>query len=235
MIKAAIVEDQAEDFEKLQTYLRDYGNENGISFEIVRFSNGLNFIEEYRPEYDLIFMDIEMPHLNGLDAARRLREIDEDVALIFVTNMLQYAINGYEVDAIDFMVKPVTYFNFSRKLKKALKLIGRNEGKTIVVHSEDRTQVMPVSEIYYIEKDKNYLLIHSAKGEFRERGTISELAEELSEFGFSRCFSSCLVNLKYVTSLEKDRLIVEGDILPISRRQKKEFMMDFAKYFGGGA
>ncbi len=232
-MRVAIVEDQLKDFELLQSYLHKYGKENGISIEMEHFSNGLNFIEDYHPDFDIVFMDIEMPHLGGLEAARRLRIIDEEVALIFVTNMLQYAINGYEVNAIDFIVKPVSYFNFQQKLTKARKHLHYSEEKKIVVHANERTQTISMKEIYYIDKDKNYLLFHTSKGVFRERGTIGEMEQELADAGFSKCVSSCLVNLAHVSEIRKDTLVVQGEVIPISRRQKKDFMIDFARHFGG--
>ncbi len=234
MIRFAVAEDQQKDFDLLNGYMEKYAAENGLVIEVTRFANGLNFIEEYKPDYDIVFLDIEMPHLNGMDAARQLREIDGDVAIIFVTNMMQYAIQGYEVNAIDFMVKPVTYFNFSQKLKKALNMIGRNEEKSVILHDEDRTVVVAAKDIYYVEKDKNYLLYHTVKGVFRERGTLTEALETLKDSGFSKCFTSCMVNLAHVSDLGSDTLTVNGDILPISRRQKKDFMMDFTKYYRGG-
>ncbi len=234
MIRFAIVEDTQSDFDLLSGYMDRYAQENALQIQVTRFTNGLNFIEEYKPEFDIIFMDIEMPHLNGMDAAHRLREIDMNVAIIFVTNMMQYAIQGYEVNAIDFIVKPVTYFNFAQKLKKALVRIGRNEERTVVLKDEDHSVVVDVKDIYYVEKDKNYLVYHTAKGQFRERGTLQEALDSLADAGFSKCYTSVMVNLAHVAELGTDTLTVHGDVLPVSRRQKKDFMLDFTKYHRGG-
>lgn len=233
MIKVAIVEDQQDDFNLLSSYIRKYGEEKNLIFDIVHFSNGLNFIDEYTGDFEVVFMDIEMPHMDGMETARKLREMDASVSLVFVTNMIQYAIDGYEVDAMDFMVKPVKYYNFAQKLEKAITHAKRRTEKNIVVHTQDGVSVIPAKEIFYVEKERNYLILHTERGIFRERGTISELAEELADMGFSKCFSSCIVNLAYVSDLKKDTLVVHGTVLPISRRQKKDFMVDFAGYYGG--
>ena len=109
MFRIAIVEDEDACARLLEDYIRRYGETAGDAFRTDRFPNGLEFIENYRPVYDVILMDIRMPLVDGMEAARRLRAQDEETALIFVTNMAQYAIKGYEVQALDFMLKPVQY------------------------------------------------------------------------------------------------------------------------------
>ena len=91
----------------------------------------MDFLEAYRPDFDLVFLDIELPLLNGIETARRLRELDSVVALVFITNMEQYAVNGYEVDALDFVVKPINYYRFSSMMRKALRIIARKEEKAL--------------------------------------------------------------------------------------------------------
>ena len=106
----------------LQDYILRYSEEKQEPLAVECFENGLNFISDYKASCDIALMDIEMPHMNGLDTARKLREFDSQIPLIFITNMAQYAINGYEVQALDFMVKPIEYFNFSLKLDKAIRI-----------------------------------------------------------------------------------------------------------------
>ena len=118
MFRIAIVEDDTSCAEQLEEYLRRYGREAGEELEVCRFSDGLELADGYRPIYDLILLDIEMPHLDGMTAARKIREADSEVLLLFITNMAKYAISGYEVEALGFMLKPVNYFALSLKLKK---------------------------------------------------------------------------------------------------------------------
>ena len=233
MARIAIVEDQIDDFKVLEGYIARYAKENSVRLEIIHFANGLNFLDEYTSDFDVVFMDIEMPHIDGLNTARKLREFDSAVALIFVTNMIQYAINGYEVDAVDFMVKPVSYYNFTKKLEKAFRYSNMNQESHIVLRKDGTTVVMPIKEIYYIDKNKNYVDIHTTRGLFNLRTTISEMEEKLLPFGFAKCYIGCIVNLVHITEAQSARLLIAGEWLPISRRQKKEFMDRFADNLGG--
>ena len=109
MYRIAIVEDEKEFREQLQEYLKRYGVENNIVFQIDVFEDGSDILEHYQKNYDMVLLDIEMPKVNGMDAAERIREMDEEVVLMFITNMAQYAIRGYSVGALDFVMKPITY------------------------------------------------------------------------------------------------------------------------------
>ena len=106
MINVAIVEDEKQAADRLCSLFCRYERERGEKFRVVVFSDPVTFLANYSPDYELIMMDIDMPDLNGMDAVRKLREADREVMVIFVTNLAQYAVKGYEVDAFDFIVKP---------------------------------------------------------------------------------------------------------------------------------
>ena len=109
MVRIAIVEDEQEQADRLQSHIRRYGEEHQIGTQVTVCSNVITFLEQYKAEFDIVFMDIMMPMMNGMDAAHLLREKDDKVMLIFVTSMRQYALQGYDVAAADFIVKPVPY------------------------------------------------------------------------------------------------------------------------------
>lgn len=233
MIRIGLIDDDLDHLRLMKSFLTQYEKEEKVNFSIKEFNDGLNFVEDYDGNLDVIFLDIEMPHMDGMTAAKKIREKDQALSIVFVTNMAQYAIHGYEVNAIDFIVKPVSYYVFTDKLNKAIRFSRLNMEKDFVIQTEDSIIKLASSQIIYVEKDKNYLVFHTKQGVYRSRGTISELEQQLSREGFSECINGCLVNLKYVTKMEKDTVWVDEVPLPITRRRKKEFKEDFMKYLGG--
>ena len=113
MAKIAVVEDNDAMREQLCGFIAQYARESGRQLDVTAFADGAEIVDPYRPGFDIIFLDIEMPTLGGMPTAERIRQVDPDVVLVFVTNMAQYAIRGYEVDALDFVLKPVSYYQFS--------------------------------------------------------------------------------------------------------------------------
>ena len=129
MIRIAVVEDEELYAEQLQNYISKYAEERKKQIKVTWFQDGEDIVSGYKGEYDIILLDIQMRFMDGMTAAEKIRELDSEVVLMFITNMIQYAVRGYEVDAMDYVVKPVEYFAFSQKLDKA---IGRIQKKTEV-------------------------------------------------------------------------------------------------------
>lgn len=232
-MKIAVVDDNLKDGGRLKQYIEKYALEHEKKFEVFLYANGLDFLDDMGRNFDIVFMDIEMPHLDGIETARKMRETDDTTILIFITNLAQYAIHGYEVNAIEFMVKPVGYYNFSDKMTKALKYLRRNDEKIMLFKNSDVITKIPISRILYLEKDKNYIIFHTEQGDYRERGSMGEMEEKLSGMGFSKCIAGCLVNLRYVSRMEKDVVWLKNISLPVSRTQRKLFAKEFVDFLGG--
>lgn len=233
-MKIAVVDDNPKDGGRIKQYIERYALEQDQKFQVFLYASGLDFLDDMGRNFDVVFMDIEMPHLDGIETARKMRERDDTTILIFITNLAQYAIHGYKVNAIEFMVKPVGYYNFSDKMTKALRFVRRNEEKVMLFKSSDAVTKIPVSQILYLEKEKNYIIFHTERGEFRERGSMAEMEEKLAGAGFSKCIAGCLVNLRHVLKMEKDLVWVGNTSLPVSRAQRKEFAKEFVDFLGGG-
>ena len=229
----AVVDDSREDAGHLEAFLSRYHQEKNLPMQVHTFLSSVEFLESFHGEYDIIYLDIEMPGSNGLEVAHEIRSRDETVAIIFITNMAQYAIRGYEVNAVDFMVKPVGYFNFVQKLEKALRAAEKRGTQFLLLSNGDGLYRIPPTDILCIEKDKNYLVYHTRKGLFQQRGTIQEARQRLQGLAFSECTSGCLVNLRHVDRIGRETILVGGEELPVSRRMKKSFVQDYMDFLGG--
>ena len=160
MFKIAIVEDQEETRESLNRFVRQYAQEQGLQVEIRLITDGAEIAEHYTPGFDIIFMDVEMPRLDGVGAAEAIRAVDADVVLVFVTNMAQYAIRGYEVDALDYVLKPVNYYQFCTKLSRAIQRVQRRRGGQVVLQlAGGGIQLLDTADIYLEQHQKILALI----------------------------------------------------------------------------
>ena len=235
MFRIAIAEDDEDCARQLREYLERYGRENGEELEIRWFPDGMELAEEYRPVYDLLLLDIEMPHLDGMTAARKIRCVDSEVLILFITNMAKYAISGYEVEALGFMLKPVNYFSLSVKLKKAFSYLHSRAQKSLMIPTKDGMQKISAAEIRYAEVTDHRLQIHTTQGVCTMRGTLQELEEALVGQHFARCNTGYLVNLRHIQLIKSDRVVMAGgDELLMSRRKKEEFLLAVTEYYGKG-
>lgn len=233
MNRIAIIEDNSRDLDQILSFLSHYQQEHSTPFSITSFKDPMKFLSEYRPDYDLVFMDIDLPPFNGVDIARRLRDIDSVVALVFITNMEQCAVNGYEVDALDFVVKPINYYRFSSMMNKALRNIAKRDEKEILMRSSSKIARLAISQIYYVEVRDHLLIYHSTQGNLESWGKLSDIEKELIDYDFVRCSSSYLVNLRHIISVDGDTVNIAGDKLPISQRRRKAFYNSVTTYLSG--
>ena len=233
MVRIAIVEDDPSDMARLTECLRRYEQEQDETFSVKSFFAPAEFLNTYGPGYDLIFMEIELPLTNGMEVARQLREIDSIATLVFITNMEQYAVNGYEVDAIDFVVKPINYYRFSSMMRKAMRHIARRIEKEVLVQSAGSITRLRVSQILYVEIRDHLLIYHTDQGRFESWGKMTDVEADLSSHGFVRCSSSHLVNLRYVISVDGSGVNVAGEKLPLSQRRRKALYASVTSYLSG--
>ena len=236
MHKLLIIEDDAVEADVLREHVRRYAEERDEEFSVTWFRSALELSSGER-SFDLIFMDIDIPGINGMEAAELLRTYDTETPLIFVTNLAQYAVRGYEVQAIDFMVKPVTYASFKLRMNKAMRYVARGAQESLVVRvSRDETRVMAFSSISAVEVTNHDLTYHLDGGEnLVVHGSLSEVAERLASAGFVRVSKSCMVSMGHIRSFRSGAVTMhDGTQYAISRSMRKETVATITRYFGGG-
>ena len=233
MIRVAIVEDDAEVQGVLQEYVRRYTRQYGTEFEVTVFADGVDILEDYRAVYDIIFLDVEMKHLDGMTTAERIRQMDADVILIFITNMAQYAIRGYSVGALDYVLKPVPYFAFSQQLLKAVARLEKRAKHYLTVPVEGGLRRLDTASIYYLESEGHRVHFYTDEGDFSAPGTLKAFEEKLADCPFARCNSGYLVKLAQVRELRQSTVQVGPCELQVSRPKRKSFLATLTDYIGG--
>lgn len=231
--RVAIVEDNAESVKMLKAYIARFEKENNEHFEIFTFSDGDEITSDYEAKYDVIFLDIMMSRVDGMSAAQTIRSFDKSVIIIFITNTPQYAIKGYQVDALSYLLKPVPYFAFCQEMKKSLEKIKQRKNVSILLTTENGIVKLDVSDIYYVETMKHDLLIHSKSGDHVMKAPLKKIVEMVKGAAFVLCNSCYLINLDEVTGVNGDFVVINGKELKISRPRKKVFMEALASHFGG--
>lgn len=233
-MRIAIVEDEARYTEQLRDYLRKYQAEFDRRLEVSCYDNGMNFIHSFKSQFDIILLDVAMPYIDGFETAQKIRELDAEVVLLFVTNQAQHAIRGYEVDAMDYILKPISYFAFSQRLNRAISRVGRREEPCLVLNLKSGPRKLKIRDITYIESSGHNLIYHTLEGDFTILGSLKDAEERLEAYHFLRCNKGYLVSLRHVDNVQDGCAVVGGQNLLISRPRKTAFMEALTNYLGGG-
>ena len=224
MIQIAIVEDEEIYVKQLTEYIRKYQTERGRSIKVTVFGDGEDITENYSGGFDIILMDIQMRFMDGMTAAEKIRQMDQKVIIMFITNMIQYAVRGYEVDAMDYVVKPVEYFSFSQKLDKAVGRMRSEVKEFLTIPIGEGVVKIDIADIYFIEGQRHNVIYHTSRGDYCSRITMKELEEKLAVHNFFRCAKGYLVNMNHVEGFVGSDCGIHNVHIPVSRTRKKEFM-----------
>jgi DNA-binding LytR/AlgR family response regulator len=234
MIRIGVVEDDPASIDRLLSHLDRFQREHDERFHVGAFRDGRDIIEDYRPDWDILLLDIQMARVDGMTAARRIREVDSEVLIVFVTASPQYAVSGYEVDALSYLLKPVSYPVFAQELGRCLVRLRRRERRHMLFTAADGDRHrLDIADVLYLESAKHNVLIHTLDSDYTVATSLKAMEGELEDEDFFRCNSGYLVNLRHVTGVEGNDCRIRGGVrLQISRPRKKDFLAALAAYIG---
>ena len=232
MLRIGMVEDDAAQRSLLRSYLTRFFQGKAAP-EILEYEEGTSFLKALPENLDILFLDIAMGGPNGVEVARKFREKDRKTIIIFVTEMVQYALEGYSVNATDFLIKPVYYNSFCVSLEKALSILRDRMPEMIQITFDKTTTLVDVTSILYIETDGKRTLVHTRSRDLPCTETMKVLEEKLDSHGFVRCHQAFLVNLRFVESVSRQEILVQGKSIPISRYRREEFLRKMTRFVGG--
>ncbi len=231
-MRIAIVEDSPVIRQQIEACLARFSEETGEELAVSVFADGMDIAGKYVPNYDLILLDIQMEKMDGMRTAEKIREQDDVVLLVFLTRMENYAVRGYAVGALDYILKPVNYLVLKKVLQRALGLLKKRGQKDIAVSTQKGLVRLSVADIRYVEARRHQLRIHTGAEDYFIHDTMQNLETQLSPYHFYRCHNGYLVNLLHVSRVYKNTVTVDGEELLVARPRQKEFMARMLEYLG---
>lgn len=233
MITIAICDDETSVRKDLAGKLEQYAQETGTELRVLQFSAGEELLESYKPEIDLIFLDIEMQVMDGVTAAKKIRGMDERVGIIFLTSYTKYALRGYTVGAMNYIIKPIHYTRLKREMERFWEKRSKEPQEFIAVSNENGKFRVLLKDLKYIETDKGSVVLHTSDKEVPVNKSMKELEQLLPAATFQRCHTSFIVNMDYIDGAKKLEIqLMDKTIIPISQPKRKSFMEALTKYWG---
>ncbi|MDR0220004.1 MAG: LytTR family DNA-binding domain-containing protein [Lachnospiraceae bacterium] len=207
------------------------------SLSVAQFESGEALLAHYKEGagFHLIFLDVEMDSLSGVETAKQIREIDKNVMFIFITAHPKYVPDAFIVGAFQFLTKPLQEDFFGREFERAMQTY-RKTIESYKISHKGQTTILKVGDILYIETYGRLLRARTRGDEYEFGGSISEEGKKLFDYDFIRCHKGYLVNMKYIASVHKgDFVLTNGAVIPISKHMKNEVLGRFNRFVSGGA
>lgn len=228
----AILDDVAEDRGVVRNYIQRFIKESSLSLQIKEYQTGEEFLKEFpNQKFDIVFLDIYMGGRNGMEIAKQIREKDRECILIFTTTSPDFAIEGYQVKASDYLLKPISYEKFEKALSSLS--LEQREAKSYIEIKEGRVMVkVPLRSILFTDYYNHYIQIHTAKHVYRTYLSFADFEKMLEGHPqFISCYRNIMVNLDYVDSVDsKDFILKDGCHIPIAKPRRQEIRQLFADY-----
>ena len=234
MFRVAICDDSPADLQILHRYLDEF--KNAVPLEIVSYGDGKELADDYKEKntFDLIILDMMMEPLNGIETARRIRKTDPDVTLLIVTATVEYAIEGYTVNASRYIVKPIEKNEFFRTLHNICALLEKRKEHIFSFPSINGFTRLKLDDIYYFESQLRQIRVVSSLGAYTYTGKISQIEEQTKEHGFIRIHKSFIANMHHIHNIFKDSVTMDNkDVLPLSKHKHKEVQQHFLNFVEG--
>lgn len=228
----AICDDNPGCRKQLKEMLAPYNLQNNLN--CIEFDSGealLSSVLEHN--WDIVFMDIEMEGISGIEAGKQLRKIQKDVIIIFVTSYVNYVSEAFRQNAFQFLVKPIDETEFRKDFERAMRL-WRNRHRQYILKTTERTYSIKYSEILFVEAYHRHIKIHTVKEDYETMGKLNDEYQKLKLYGFTQCHQGYIVNMALINSISKiDVEMKDGSRVPVSRRLYITVMKDFNLYMAG--
>ena len=233
MIKIAICDDEHAEVQYLSALAQEWAMARGVAISISTYVTAENFIVSTKDEPDILLLDIQMGAMDGMALARHIRRANGEMQIIFITGYTDYLAEGYEVDALYYLLKPVEPEKLFAALDKAAGRLQKDDS-FILVQAGDETLRMRPHDIRYIESFAHYVQINTADDCIKTRAKVSGMEAALGD-GFVRCHRCYLVGIRHISRITKSEVIMEGgQVIPLSRRLYKEVNRAFIDYHTSG-
>lgn len=232
MVLVGIVDNNMWERSELKRQIVTYMEARGELCVVHEFSDGVEFIRS--PEkYNLIFLEMYLNGgMSGLEAAQFSRIVNKAAQIIFVTHSKEMAIRGYEVDAVDYLIKPVADSTMEKTLEKAMAKMQKSFDTAFVLKTTDGLYSISSNEIRFVEVYDHELIYHTDRGEFVVRGNLKEVGKKLEKYQFVQMNRSYLVNMRHIRSINKNYVMVGDTQIQIAKSRQKEVETRFIAYVG---
>lgn len=229
--KIAICDDQKTELESISTLVERWSQQTQKKVNIATFPSAESFLFDYaeHKDYDILLLDVEMQELSGIDLAKQIRRENKRVEIVFITSHFEFAGEGYEVDALHYLIKPVQEEKLVSVLNKAVEKL-LVEPRSVVITCDGETIKLYEDEILYVESFLHYISIHTTKQEYKIKKNLSAFEEELSDC-FYRTHRSFLANLQAVVRISRTTVVLKGNVeLPLARGKYDDMNEAYIKY-----